>query len=116
MGDPLADFGYHMLTWILRADEFRGIAQADLASLGIPGVAEYLDRHVRRRGLPKIVPALRDYHLVHDLFRLAGILQGIAKRAEDGTAASAYARQTGAKARPIAELAWKRASERLGAV
>jgi hypothetical protein len=50
---------------------------------------------------------------IYNLFRLAAILQGIAKRAEDGTAASAEARQTGAKARPIGELAWARARERL---
>ncbi len=62
-----------------------------------------------------IDPALWDYHLVYNLFRLAAILQGIAKRAENGTAASADARETGARAQPIAELAWKRACERLGA-
>jgi hypothetical protein len=49
------------------------------------------------------------------LFRLSAILQGIAKRVEEGTASSASARETGAKARPIAELAWRWARERLGA-
>jgi aminoglycoside phosphotransferase (APT) family kinase protein len=115
LGDPLADFGYHMLTWILRPQEFRGMAGADLEALGIPKAEDYLQRYAERRGLGKIEPALWEYHLVYNLFRLAAILQGIAKRAEDGSAASADARATGERAKPIAELAWKRARERLEA-
>jgi aminoglycoside phosphotransferase (APT) family kinase protein len=115
LGDPLADFGYHMLTWILRAEEFRGMAGADLATLGVPAAEDYLLRYAERRGLGPIDPVLWEYQLVYNLFRLAAILQGIAKRAEDGTAASAEARETGAKARPVAELAWRRTRERLGA-
>jgi hypothetical protein len=34
-------------------------------------------------------------------------LQGIAKRAEDGTASSERAKDSGAGARPLAELAWQ---------
>jgi aminoglycoside phosphotransferase (APT) family kinase protein len=115
LGDPLADFAYHMLTWILRADEFRGMAGADLAALGIPDAPEYLRRYAERRGLGPVDPALWDYHLVYNLFRLAAILQGIAKRAQDGNAAAANAHETGARARLIAEIAWRRAVERLGA-
>ena len=115
LGDPLADFAYHMLTWILRADEFRGMAGADLAALGIPDAPEYLRRYAERRGLGPVDPALWDYHLVYNLFRLAAILQGIAKRAEGGNAAAANAHETGARARLIAEIAWLRAVERLGA-
>lgn len=109
LGDPLVDFAYHMLTWILRADEFRGMADADLLALGIPGAEPYLALYAKRRGIGAIDPALWSYHLVFGLFRLAAILQGIAKRAEDGTASSTDAFETGAKARPIAELAWRKA-------
>ncbi len=115
LGDPLADFGYHMLTWILHADEFRGMAGADLAALGIPGALDYLKRYAERRGLGAIDPALWDYCLVYNLFRLAAILQGIAKRVEEGNAAAADARETGARAGKIATLAWRTAVERLGA-
>ena len=45
--------------------------------------------------------------MAFSMFRLAAILQGIAKRAQDGTAASATARETGARARPIAQAAWQ---------
>jgi len=34
-------------------------------------------------------------------------LQGIAKRAKDGTASSAQAKTSGAGAKPLAELAWQ---------
>jgi aminoglycoside phosphotransferase (APT) family kinase protein len=115
LGDPLADFSYHMLTWHLKADEFRGMAGADLAALGIPEADEYLRRYCERTNRPPAAPEVWDVYLIYNLFRLAAILQGIAKRVEEGTAASASARETGAKARPIAELAWRMARERLGA-
>jgi aminoglycoside phosphotransferase (APT) family kinase protein len=115
LGDPLADFAYHMLTWILRADEFRGMADADLPALGIPDADSYLALYAKRRGMGTIDPTLWSYHLVFGLFRLAAILQGIAKRAEDGSASSADAIEIGARARPIAELAWRKAREWLGA-
>jgi aminoglycoside phosphotransferase (APT) family kinase protein len=68
-----------MLTWVLRADEFRGMAGADLAALGIPAANDHLRRYAERRGLGAIDPDVWDYHLVYNLFRLAAILQGIAK-------------------------------------
>lgn len=115
LGDPLADFSYHMLTWYLRADEFRGMAGADLEGLGIPAADAYLARYVERTGGRAPSPAVWDVYLIFNLFRLAAILQGIAKRVEEGTAASATARETGAKARPIGALAWRWAQQRLGA-
>ena len=115
LGDPLVDFAYHMLTWYLKAQEFRGMAGADLASLGIPSADAYLQTYAERTGRTSVDPALWDFHLVYNMFRLAAILQGIAKRVEDGTAANASARETGRQARPIAEIAWRRAAERLGA-
>lgn len=115
IGDPLADFSYHMLTWHLGADEFRGMAGADLASLGIPGADAYFARYVERSGRLAPEPEVWEVYLIYSLFRLAAILQGIAKRVADGTASSPTARETGAKAGPIGELAWRRAQERLGA-
>ena len=45
------------------------------------------------------------------MFRLAAILQGIAKRAESGTASSEQAVRSGAGAKPLAEMAWKFAQQ-----
>ena len=47
-----------------------------------------------------------NFYMAYNMFRIAAILQGIAKRVEDGTAASAQAKAAGATARPMAELAW----------
>jgi aminoglycoside phosphotransferase (APT) family kinase protein len=115
LGDPLADFSYHMLAWDLKADEFRGMAGADLAALGIPSAQTYLQRYCERVGRAAVAQPVWDFHLIYNVFRLSAILQGIAKRVEEGTAANASAHETGAKARPIAELAWRWARERLGA-
>jgi aminoglycoside phosphotransferase (APT) family kinase protein len=55
-----------------------------------------------------------DFYMAYNVFRLAAILQGIAGRIRDGTAASAYAEQQAAMVRPLAELAMTFA-RRLGA-
>lgn len=115
LGDPLADFAYHMLTWHLKADEFRGMANADLAVLGIPAAPIYLTKYFERVGRDPAPQPVWDYYLIYNLFRLSAILQGIAKRVDEGTAAAGNARETGAKAGPIAEVAWRWARERLGA-
>jgi aminoglycoside phosphotransferase (APT) family kinase protein len=115
LGDPLADFSYHMLTWDLKPDEFRGMAGADLGALGIPSASAYVQRYCERVGRDPLPQPMWDFYLIYNLFRLSAILQGIAKRVDEGTAASASARETGAKAGPIAELAWRWARERLDA-
>ena len=115
LGDPLADLGYHMLPWHLSAQQFRGMAGANLKALGIPSERDYLQAWCGRTGHPLIDEETWVFYLVYNMFRLAAILQGIARRAEDGTAAADNARETGAKARPIAEFAWQLAADRLGA-
>jgi aminoglycoside phosphotransferase (APT) family kinase protein len=107
LGHPLADLSYHVMSWRLTADQFRGMAGKDLAALGIPSEAAYVAAYCARTGRAPIERAEWEFHLAFSMFRLAAILQGIARRAEDGTAASAEAVATGRKARPIAEVAWR---------
>ena len=52
-----------------------------------------------------------NFYLAYNLFRIAGILQGIAKRVEAGTASSDKARQSAAGARPLAEMGWRIAQQ-----
>lgn len=115
LGDPLADLAYHMLPWHLTAQEFRGMAGSDLRSLEIPAEREYLDLWRQRTGSPPVSEETWSVYLIYNLFRLAAILQGIARRARDGTAASANAQETGAQAKPVADIAWKLARQRLDA-
>jgi aminoglycoside phosphotransferase (APT) family kinase protein len=105
IGDPLADFAYHCLTWRVTPELFRGLAGVDFRALGIPGEADYVAQYCRSAGRGPI--ANWEFYLVYSLFRLAAILQGIAKRAIDGTAASADALATGATAIPMGEQAWE---------
>ncbi|MGB9149895.1 MAG: phosphotransferase [Burkholderiales bacterium] len=105
LGHPLADFSYHCMTWNLSAEEFRGMAGVDLTSLGIPTQGEYVDMYCRRTGRSKIDNW--DFYMAYNMFRLAGILQGIMGRVVDGTAASLQAAESGKRARPMAEAGWR---------
>ncbi|MDB6000730.1 MAG: aminoglycoside phosphotransferase [Rhizobacter sp.] len=113
LGHPLADFAYHALPWRLTAAEFRGMAGTDYAALGIPTEAEYMRSYCERTHRAPLDPAQWEFYLAYSMFRLAAILQGIAKRVVDGTASSDEARETGAKARPIAEAAWRQVEAHL---
>jgi aminoglycoside phosphotransferase (APT) family kinase protein len=114
LGHPLADFSYHCMSWHIPPGAFRGIGGLDLAALGIPNEADYVRRYCERTGRadPQAVMADWNFYMAYNLFRMAGILQGIAKRVEDGTASSAQARQAGAGARPLAEMGWRIAQHR----
>lgn len=107
LGHPLADLAYHVMSWRLTGEQFRGMAEHDLARLGIPGEAEYLRWYCERTGRAAIDPVEWEFAMAFSMFRLAAILQGIARRAEDGNAASDSARETGRRARTIAAVAWE---------
>ncbi|MBC7804217.1 MAG: phosphotransferase [Candidatus Parcubacteria bacterium] len=107
LGDPLADFAYHCMSWHIPPGNFRGIAALPLQELGIPTEREYIDRYFRRTGRKDVEPSVWDYYMAYNLFRIAAILQGIAKRVLEGTAASEHARDAGSRAPLMAELGWK---------
>ena len=109
IGHPLADFSYHCMSWHIPPGSFRGIGGLDHAALGIPLESEYIRRYCQRsgRGTPESLKVDWNFYLAYNLFRLAAIVQGIAKRVEAGTAASEQARQSGAAAKPLAELGWR---------
>ena len=113
LGHPLADFSYHCMAWHIPPGAFRGIGGLDLAALGIPSEAEYIRRYFERTGRADSDALVTDwnFYLAYNLFRMAGILQGIAKRVVDGTASSAQAKQAAAGARPLAELGWSIAQQ-----
>ncbi|OWQ92047.1 phosphotransferase family protein [Roseateles aquatilis] len=109
LGHPLADFSYHCMSWHIRkTGSARGLGGVDLAPLGIPGELDYVRRYCERTGRGDAQAVMKDwnFYLAYNLFRICAILQGIAKRVEDGTASSAQAREAGAGAKPMAELGW----------
>ncbi len=109
LGDPLADFTYHLMAWHMpHSESAAGTASLvghDLGRLGIPGMAAYVDTYVARTGLdPR--PHLPAY-LAYNFFRIAAILQGIIGRVRDGTATSEFAPAKAAMIRPLADKAWE---------
>ncbi len=107
LGDPLADFSYHLMQWHMPpSDAGTGsLVGFDLPTLGIPPLDAYVDAYVERTGLdPR--PQLPVY-FAYNFFRLAAIMQGIAGRVRDGTATSALAAAKGQLARPLAAKAWE---------
>ena len=109
LGHPLADFSYHCMSWHIAPGLFRGIGGLDLAALGIPSEDAYLARYSERTGIAIDKQDFR-FYLAYNMFRMAGILQGIMKRYQDGTASSEQALRNGKAARPMAEMGWAYAS------
>jgi aminoglycoside phosphotransferase (APT) family kinase protein len=113
LGDPLADFAYHLMQWHMPYSESRAgtgsLVGRDLKALGLPSLPDYVDLYVARTGLdPR--PALPAY-LAYNFFRIAAILQGIVGRVRDGTATSDHAPAKAAMIRPLAATAWRFAQE-----
>jgi aminoglycoside phosphotransferase (APT) family kinase protein len=109
IGHPLADFSYHCMSWHIPHAIGRGIGGLDLAELGIPDEGGYIARYCERTGRRDLDALLHDwpFYIAYNLFRIAAILQGITRRALDGIASSAEAREAGAGARPLADLGWR---------
>jgi aminoglycoside phosphotransferase (APT) family kinase protein len=113
LGDPLADFTYHLMQWHMPHSESRAgtgsLVGFDLAALGLPQLSDYVDLYVARTGLdPR--PYLPAY-LAYNFFRIAAILQGIIGRVRDGTATSDHAPAKADMIRPLAATAWRFAQE-----
>lgn len=113
IGDPLADFTYHLMKWHMPPTDTGAstgtLIGYDLAALGIPTLSDYVDAYVRRTGLdPR--PHLPAY-LAYNFFRIAAIYQGIVGRVRDGTATSEFAPAKALMVRPLAATAWAFARE-----
>lgn len=109
LGDPAADFTYHLLMYRMPVELFAGLAGLDIAGLGIPSEDEYVAAYCRRTGRDQLPN--RDYLVVFCMFRLAAILHGIRGRIVRGTASSAHAALMAEKLEPLAELALSEAQK-----
>ncbi|HEX4800888.1 MAG TPA: phosphotransferase family protein [Sphingomicrobium sp.] len=104
LGDPLADFSYFAMQWPLPADGGAALGGLDLPALGIPTLEEIAERYSSRSGVP--VTSSLDWYFAYNLFRLAGIVQGIKKRVLDGTASHANAAEIAQRVPTLADAAW----------
>jgi aminoglycoside phosphotransferase (APT) family kinase protein len=105
VGHPYADLAYQCMQMRMGQGSgvMDGLAGIDRASLGIPTEEEYVALYCQRMGIDKIDNWT--FYLAFSFFRLAAIAQGVAKRAQQGNASSAKAKQTGAFVVPLAQLA-----------
>lgn len=105
LGNPLADFSYFLMNWVMPSDQRGGLAEIkDLEAYGVPTIPQAVERYCKatgRAGLPEL-----DWYFSYNLFRLAGICQGIVGRVRDGTAASAHAQLMEARVPVLAKGAW----------
>ena len=100
LGDPMADFTYLLMQWTMTP----GLGDADLAALKIPTMEEAAELYCQTTGRSS-VPDLNWYYS-YNLFRLAGITQGIAGRIRDGTAANERAIESAKRTVPLAQSSW----------
>lgn len=92
LGHPLADVAYNCIAWHTAVNEFSGMRGLDLQALGIPSQQEYLDHYRLCSGREDNISA---FHLAFSMFRFAVILEGVASRARDGSAAADNAAEVG---------------------
>lgn len=103
LGCPYADFAYNVMAWRIAPGLFRGLGGLDLPAMGIPTEDEYIDMWCRKTGRAR--PENFDFYVILSLFRIAAIVQGVAKRGLDGTANDPRAAEMGKIVGPLAELA-----------
>jgi aminoglycoside phosphotransferase (APT) family kinase protein len=85
-----------------------GLAGADLKALNIPSMEEAAQIYCNVTG--SAVPDL-NWYFSYNLFRLAGITQGIAGRIRDGTAANAKAIESAKRTVPLSQASWEYAQK-----
>ncbi|RLQ21620.1 phosphotransferase family protein [Seongchinamella sediminis] len=104
LGNPLADLANQCMAWMLPRDAgISGMKGVDRRSLGIPSDEEYIARYCERTGRKGIDNW--NFYIIFSMFRLAAIVQGVAKRAEMGNASSAEASSRGELVVPLAQTA-----------
>ncbi len=108
LGNPLADFTYLLMGWVNGAMA----AIADKKAHGAPTIEEVVADYCQRTGRDGL-PDL-NWYFAYNIFRLAGIVQGIVGRARDGTANSPQAAAMSARVPALGAAAWKFA-EKAGA-
>ena len=104
LGDPLADFAFHLMVWRLPPALLSGLAGADLDALGLPRESDYVSAYCQRCGRVRIDHL--DFYMAFNLFRFSAIIHGIKARMARGTAASAQANSLVENLPLAAKVAW----------
>ena len=105
LGHPYADLAYQCMQLRMPSGmgSIDGLRDVDRASLGIPSEAEYVAQYCQRMGIAGIDNWT--FYLAFSFFRLAAIVQGVAKRATQGNASNENANKVGSFVEPLAKMA-----------
>ena len=105
LGHPFADLAYQCMGFRMPQGmgSIDGLQGVDCHSLGIPSEEEYVASYCRRMGIEKIEHWT--FYLAFSFFRLAAIVQGVAKRASQGNASNKNANAVGKFVEPLAQMA-----------
>lgn len=105
LGQPLADLTYFLMGWKVPLSPGGGpsLPGQNLEELGVPHENALIDRYREKTGAH--VPGDLNFYFSYNLFRLAGIVQGVYKRARDGNASSEKAMTYGRMVMPLATMA-----------
>ena len=108
LGHPCADLAYQCMFMRLPASGQQqmaraGLAGLDLPKLGLPSEEEYIEMYCQHMGIERIEDW--NFFLAFAFFRVAAITQGVAKRATQGNASNASARDAGDMVGPLASMA-----------
>lgn len=109
LGHPISDLAYACMYYHLpvRADGPGGLADVDLAELGIPDESELVATYCRHAGRERIDDW--PFFLAFSCFRMAAIMQGVYARGLQGNAADSRALGYGEWAQRFAATGWKMA-------
>jgi aminoglycoside phosphotransferase (APT) family kinase protein len=105
LGDPLADFVFHLMVWRFPPALLSGLAGADLDGLGLPSESDYISAYCRRSGRAQMDHL--DFYMAFNMFRFSAIIHGIKARVARGTAASAQANSLVENLPLAAKIAWR---------
>ncbi|GLS24707.1 phosphotransferase family protein [Marinibactrum halimedae] len=105
LGHPFADIAYQCMQLRMPANigTISGLMGVDRAALSIPSEEEFVQRYCQTLGIDGIDHWA--FYLAFSYFRLAAIVQGVAKRAVEGNASSKQAQEVGQYVQPLAEFA-----------
>jgi len=105
LGHPLADLAYQCMQLRLPYgnSSVPGLGGVNRAGLGIPQEPEYIASYCERMNIDHIENWV--FYLAFNFFRLAAIVQGVAKRAVGGNASGDQAASLGKWVEPLARMA-----------
>ncbi|HLJ18844.1 MAG TPA: phosphotransferase family protein, partial [Stellaceae bacterium] len=106
LGDPLAELSYLCMLW-RTPEAWGGLHGHDLSSLGLPSEPEMIAHYCGLAGRAVPEPAVWEFYMAYNLFRVSCIRQGVYARSLDGTASNVRAADSGRLVRPAAELGWR---------